>query len=204
MVICYAVLILAVFPTVFDNSYTQQEYPDQGKAFDEICFRILSEFFFPITGMPLGAQMTILLVIFLTIVIYHARLVEVTSRLDFIWKEQAEKELANMKSNRFLNDVLIKVFQITGSPITPESFHNFFFLSHSEYSSRSRSQLLSIRRSFRRTVRKDAQNVRRYVRIDTEFPGLLQWRHWEWEGLYSYTERNNLRFRFVDGGAAIL
>lgn len=59
--------------------------------------------------MPLGAQMTILLVIFLTMVTYHARLVEVTSRLDFIWKEQAEKELANMKSNRFLNDVLIKV-----------------------------------------------------------------------------------------------
>lgn len=65
------------------------------------------------TGMPLGAQMTILLVIFLTMVTYHARLVEVTSRLDFIWKEQAEKELANMKSNRFLNDVLIKVCATT-------------------------------------------------------------------------------------------
>lgn len=59
-------------------------------------------------GMPLSSQMVILLVIFLTIVTYHARLVEVTARLDFIWKEQAERELANMKSNRFLNDVLIK------------------------------------------------------------------------------------------------
>ncbi|XP_037049946.1 adenylyl cyclase 78C isoform X2 [Bradysia coprophila] len=88
MVICYAVLILAVFPDVFENSFLEQEYQEQ--------------------GMPLGAQMTILLVIFLTMVTYHARLVEVTSRLDFIWKEQAEKELANMKSNRFLNDVLIK------------------------------------------------------------------------------------------------
>lgn len=89
MVICYAVLILAVFPTVFQNSSLEVKYQED--------------------GMPLGAQMTILLVIFLTMVTYHARLVEVTSRLDFIWKEQAEKELANMKSNRFLNDVLIKV-----------------------------------------------------------------------------------------------
>jgi adenylate cyclase 8 len=41
-------------------------------------------------------------------VTYHSRLVEVTSRLDFIWKEQAEKELNNIKSNRHLNDLLIK------------------------------------------------------------------------------------------------
>jgi len=34
---------------------------------------------------------------------------QVTSRLDFIWKEQAERELTNMKSNRALNDTLIKV-----------------------------------------------------------------------------------------------
>lgn len=81
MVICYAILILMT--DVFK-----------------------SEDFMP---MPLSAQMNILLVIFLTMVTYHARLVEVTSRLDFIWKEQAEKELANMKSNRYLNDVLIKV-----------------------------------------------------------------------------------------------
>lgn len=89
MVICYALLILAVYPDVFENSLLDSEFQED--------------------GMPLGAQMTILLVIFLTMVTYHARLVEVTSRLDFIWKEQAEKELANMKSNRFLNDVLIKV-----------------------------------------------------------------------------------------------
>lgn len=84
MVICYAILILMT--DVFKS--------------DE---------FMP---MPLSAQMNILLVIFLTMVTYHARLVEVTSRLDFIWKEQAEKELANMKSNRYLNDVLIKVSKI--------------------------------------------------------------------------------------------
>lgn len=92
MVICYALLILAVFPDVFQSS-NLDAYEEQ--------------------GMPLGAQMTLLLVIFLTMVTYHARLVEVTSRLDFIWKEQAEKELANMKSNRFLNDVLIKVSEHT-------------------------------------------------------------------------------------------
>lgn len=28
--------------------------------------------------------------------------------MDFIWKEQAERELINMKSNRALNDTLIK------------------------------------------------------------------------------------------------
>ncbi|BFF99153.1 adenylyl cyclase 78C [Drosophila madeirensis] len=59
-------------------------------------------------GMPLGVQMLILLISFLIMVCYHARLVEVTSRLDFIWKEQAERELTNMKSNRALNDTLIK------------------------------------------------------------------------------------------------
>lgn len=111
MVICYAVLILAVYPDVFHNSYLEKEYQE--------------------IGMPLGAQMTILLVIFLTMVTYHARLVEVTSRLDFIWKEQAEKELANMKSNRFLNDVLIKVMRsslvFASNLISPFfSFRTFF------------------------------------------------------------------------------
>lgn len=91
MVVCYAILILVVFPDVFENSFLAVV---QNRL-----------------GMPLTAQMNILLVIFLTMVTYHARLVEVTSRLDFIWKEQAEKELANMKSNRYLNDVLIKVSQ---------------------------------------------------------------------------------------------
>ncbi|XP_058455823.1 adenylyl cyclase 78C [Malaya genurostris] len=87
MVACYSILILAVFKQVFETFDTQ---------------------FIEASGMPLAAQMMILLVVFLTMVTYHARLVEVTSRLDFIWKEQAEKELSNMKSNRHLNDLLIK------------------------------------------------------------------------------------------------
>lgn len=114
MVCCYAILISFIFPEVFENASTGSE--DNAKY-----------------GMPLTARMNILLIVFLTMVTYHARLVEVTSRLDFvsnyhfksyklfdqnqnyhyhyiqIWKEQAEKELSNMKSNRVLNDLLIKV-----------------------------------------------------------------------------------------------
>lgn len=90
MVCCYAVLISIVFPQVFESASTESV---ENAAY----------------GMPLTARMNILLIVFLTMVTYHARLVEVTSRLDFIWKEQAEKELSNMKSNRILNDLLIKV-----------------------------------------------------------------------------------------------
>ncbi|XP_055325693.1 adenylyl cyclase 78C-like [Sitodiplosis mosellana] len=89
MVCCYAILISIMFPDVFENASTESE--DNSKY-----------------GMPLTARMNILLIVFLTMVTYHSRLVEVTSRLDFIWKEQAEKELSNMKSNRVLNDLLIK------------------------------------------------------------------------------------------------
>lgn len=90
MVVCYAVLISVIFPNVFESSSTET---NTNSKYD----------------MPLTARMNILLIVFLTMVTYHARLVEVTSRLDFIWKEQAEKELSNMKSNRILNDLLIKV-----------------------------------------------------------------------------------------------
>lgn len=39
---------------------------------------------------------------------YHARLVEVTSRLDFLWKQQAERELADMEETRHNNTQLLK------------------------------------------------------------------------------------------------
>lgn len=94
MVCCYSILISIVFPQVFESASTES--------------LVNSEY-----GMPLTARMNILLIVFLTMVTYHARLVELTSRLDFIWKEQAEKELSNMKSNRILNDLLIKVLEIT-------------------------------------------------------------------------------------------
>lgn len=89
MVCCYAILISILFPDVFEGASNETGNIDY--------------------GMPLTTRMNILLVVFLIMVTYHARLVEVTSRLDFIWKEQAEKELSNMKSNRHLNDLLIKV-----------------------------------------------------------------------------------------------
>lgn len=132
MVCCYAVLISIVFPEVFENASTESE--ENSKY-----------------GMPLTARMNILLVVFLTMVTYHARLVEVTSRLDFIWKEQAEKELSNMKSNRILNDLLIKVrfFYVTSQIFNLNvTYLNFSFLQ-TEYTSRPCCQLLFIRWTFR-------------------------------------------------------
>jgi adenylate cyclase 8 len=100
LVATFCILILIIFPDVFETY----------------------DYEFVKIGMSLSAQMVILLLVFLTMVIYHARLVEVTARLDFIWKEQAERELSNMKSNRHLNDLLIK-------NILPEHVASYY-LSH--------------------------------------------------------------------------
>lgn len=51
--------------------------------------------------------MLILLGVFLIMVAYHARLVEVTSRLDFLWKQQAERELADMEETKQNNEQLL-------------------------------------------------------------------------------------------------
>lgn len=58
--------------------------------------------------VPLSDQMLILLLIFFVMVAYHARLVEVISRLDFLWKQQAERELADMQETRHNNTQLLK------------------------------------------------------------------------------------------------
>jgi adenylate cyclase 8 len=58
--------------------------------------------------IPLSAQMLILLTVFFLMVAYHARLVEVTSRLDFLWKQQAERELNDMQETRHTNTQLLK------------------------------------------------------------------------------------------------
>lgn len=100
LVSIFCFLILFVYPDVFNKYDEDQE----------------------IHGITLPTQMVILLLAFLTMVIHHARLVEVTARLDFIWKEEAERELSNMKSNRHLNDLLIK-------NILPEHVASFY-LSH--------------------------------------------------------------------------
>ncbi|CRK99500.1 CLUMA_CG012819, isoform A, partial [Clunio marinus] len=100
LVTVFCILILFVYPDVFDF------YTDS----------------LDLMGVSLSIQMVILLGAFLTMVIHHARLVEVTARLDFIWKEEAERELSNMKSNRHLNDLLIK-------NILPEHVASYY-LSH--------------------------------------------------------------------------
>lgn len=56
----------------------------------------------------MSAQMLILLATFFLMVAYHARLVEVTSRLDFLWKQQAERELQDMLESRHNNTQLLK------------------------------------------------------------------------------------------------
>ncbi|CAG9767609.1 unnamed protein product [Ceutorhynchus assimilis] len=56
---------------------------------------------------PLSVQMLILLGVFFLMVAYHARLVEVTSRLDFLWKQQAERELMDMEETRQNNMQLL-------------------------------------------------------------------------------------------------
>lgn len=58
--------------------------------------------------LPFYVQMLILMTMFLVIVVYHARLVEVTSRLDFLWKLQAETDLKEMKETQRTNRHLLK------------------------------------------------------------------------------------------------
>ncbi|XP_067013810.2 adenylyl cyclase 78C [Anabrus simplex] len=62
----------------------------------------------PSGQIPLSSQMLVLLAVFFTMVTYHARLVEVTSRLDFLWKQQAERELTDMMETRQNNTQLLK------------------------------------------------------------------------------------------------
>ncbi|KAJ8871129.1 hypothetical protein PR048_027433 [Dryococelus australis] len=83
MVTAFAILIIYAYPGVFTMANLE-------------------------TVMPLNSQMLILLVVFFTMVAYHARLVEVTARLDFLWKQQAERELADMMETRQNNTQLLK------------------------------------------------------------------------------------------------
>ncbi|XP_076228761.1 adenylyl cyclase 78C isoform X2 [Nomia melanderi] len=82
----YAVLILVVCKDFFS-------IPDEEKN---------------LTSIPLSAQMLTFMCVFLVMVTYHGRLVEVTSRLDFLWKQQAERELSDMIESRHNNMQLLK------------------------------------------------------------------------------------------------
>lgn len=54
------------------------------------------------------AILAVLLVLFFFMVSYHGRLVEITSRLDFVWKQQALRELTDMSECRLYNTQLLK------------------------------------------------------------------------------------------------
>ncbi|KAJ8735073.1 hypothetical protein PYW08_014323 [Mythimna loreyi] len=56
----------------------------------------------------LPAQMLVLMIGFLIVVIIHARLVELISRLDFLWKLQAKTDLDDMEYTQRLNIHLLK------------------------------------------------------------------------------------------------
>ncbi|XP_076661439.1 adenylyl cyclase 78C isoform X2 [Halictus rubicundus] len=86
IVAVYAVLILVVCKDFFT-------IPDKEKN---------------LTSIPLSAQMLTFMCVFLVMVTYHGRLVEVTSRLDFLWKQQAERELSDMIESRHNNMQLLK------------------------------------------------------------------------------------------------
>ncbi|XP_043469096.1 adenylyl cyclase 78C-like isoform X2 [Leptopilina heterotoma] len=86
IVLIYAVLIFIIYPDLFPASYEENDR----------------------TAIPLAAQMLIFLIVFLVMVTYHGRLVEVTSRLDFLWKQQAERELSDMIESKHNNMQLLK------------------------------------------------------------------------------------------------
>ncbi|XP_071529549.1 adenylate cyclase type 8-like [Panulirus ornatus] len=71
------------------------------------------------SGITLPARMAVLLVLFFSMVSYHGRLVEITSRLDFVWKQQALRELTDMSECRLYNTQLLK-------NILPDHVANYF------------------------------------------------------------------------------
>ncbi|XP_014467955.1 PREDICTED: adenylate cyclase type 8-like isoform X1 [Dinoponera quadriceps] len=73
-----------------------------------VCKEMFSEGEHNVSSISLPAQMLTFLAVFLVMVTYHGRLVEVTSRLDFLWKQQAERELSDMIESRHNNMQLLK------------------------------------------------------------------------------------------------
>ncbi len=65
------------------------------------------------------SYMLLLIFLFFYAVGYHSRLVEVTSRLDFLWKQQATKELNDISEMRQHNTQLLK-------NILPDHVANYF------------------------------------------------------------------------------
>ncbi|XP_047739850.1 uncharacterized protein LOC108672252 [Hyalella azteca] len=69
------------------------------------------------------ARLFILLLLFAVLVSYHGRLVEIASRLDFVWKETAISELEEMAECRHYNTQLLR-------NILPDHVATYFLSSH--------------------------------------------------------------------------
>ncbi|KFM77576.1 Adenylate cyclase type 8, partial [Stegodyphus mimosarum] len=78
------------------------------------------------TCTPLKCRALTLLIIFCYMVSYHCRLIEITSRLDFLWKLQAQKELQEMRELRQHNQQLLK-------NILPDHVASYFLLQDRNY-----------------------------------------------------------------------
>ncbi|GFQ79074.1 hypothetical protein TNCT_607601, partial [Trichonephila clavata] len=102
MLSTYILLMIVVFSDVFE-----------GTCHRKIC-------------VSLKIRALILLTIFFYMVSYHCRLIEITSRLDFLWKLQAQKELQEMRELRQHNQQLLK-------NILPDHVASYFLLQDRNY-----------------------------------------------------------------------
>ena len=75
--------------------------------------------------MKLETKVFILLALCFFIVIHQCRLIERTSRLDFLWKQQAKRELQDMREIRHYNTQLLK-------NILPDHVANYFLSQESK------------------------------------------------------------------------
>ncbi|XP_054707275.1 adenylate cyclase type 8-like [Uloborus diversus] len=105
MLATYLLLMLLAFPDLFEA----------------ICTRKLQE-----TCISLKIRALTLIIIFFYMVSYHCRLIEITSRLDFLWKLQAQKELQEMRELRQHNQQLLK-------NILPDHVASYFLLQDRNY-----------------------------------------------------------------------
>lgn len=85
MALADILLVKVFFPDVFRRSH---------KGFEVI--------------VPVEDRMPILIAVFFYIVVYHCRLTEVTSRLDFLWKRQAQTNLQSMREICSYNTQLLR------------------------------------------------------------------------------------------------
>ncbi|CAL4104560.1 unnamed protein product, partial [Meganyctiphanes norvegica] len=66
-----------------------------------------------------SSKLLVLLFLFFFMVSFHGRLVEIITRLDFVWKQQALRELSDMTDSRHCNNQLLK-------NILPDHVANYF------------------------------------------------------------------------------